>query len=165
MKTLMYVLRQPYCEVPSWLVKNFSWSVFNTIQLSISRCFTWKSLVHFSCRYMDSVSKGCHTQLTYTVTRCLHLHIASPLCTNPVNSMPDCTVLKSGKPQSEVSPPHYDKPNWKTQRSVTYRTQVSKFNYQQPCPNFGQRHHKMKIISKLNAAPLRFIVLRNRYDQ
>jgi hypothetical protein len=75
---------------------------------------------------------------------CLHLHIASllkieHLLTNPVKSVSDCTVLKSGKPQSEVSPPHYDKPNWKIQRSVTYRTQVSKFIYLEPCPTFRTR--------------------------
>jgi len=31
-------------------------------------------------------------------------------------------------------------------------------------PEFSDtRHHKMNIISKLNAAPLRFIIVRNRY--
>jgi hypothetical protein len=84
MKTFMYVLRQPYCEVPSWLVKNFSWSVFNTIQLSVSRCCYLEKVIPFLVRSVCilSLMAVCHTELSHTVTSfllLLHLHIASLL--------------------------------------------------------------------------------------
>jgi len=71
-------------------------------------------------------------------------------------------VLKSGTLYSEVSPPHYDRPNWKTTLCYIQNTGI-RIQIPRAMPDFSDtRYHKMKVVSKLNVAPLQFIIERNR---